>query len=316
MSLDQRQVSEALSSYAEGVVMTKSDVDRMQSDLHDRLGAGRRLGRRWVLIAAAAVLVLVVAAAAAIWLRRPVTEVPASPPQGFGPLPAITFDQDSTGSNLVAVRPDGTMSRLVSERDIVHPAPTGWTLRWRTEGPTLVRDGIGPQGQSCRGTVPWSSESDGLIRYETTLLEGPGCQSASEPPAFSTRLSPSSEAGQKLAPKSDTGQPVSDLTQLNGVWLLRGSGLLLASDLTAGADAADYFLDDDGDIDVAPDAKGSLAVAADGRITLTSAGCAEAVLENAKATGIDTLSALTVRVTSDPCNRFRGETVLTWIKVL
>jgi hypothetical protein len=25
---------------------------------------------------------------------------------------------------------------------------------------------------------------------------------------------------------------------------------------------------------------------------------------------------LTVRVTSDPCNRFRGETVLTWIKVL
>jgi hypothetical protein len=164
--------------------------------------------------------------------------------------------------------------------------------------------------------VPWSPESDGVIRYETTLLEGSGCTSTSEPPALSTRLSPSSEAGRKLRPKSDRGQPVSDITQLNGVRLLKGTGLLLASDLTAGAGAADYFLDDDGDIDVAPDAKGSLAVATDGRITLTSTGCAETVLENAQATGIDTLSAWTVTVVSDPCKRFSGETVLTWFKVL
>ena len=38
MSLDERRLSEALTTYAEGAVMTTSDVDRMQRELHDRIG--------------------------------------------------------------------------------------------------------------------------------------------------------------------------------------------------------------------------------------------------------------------------------------
>jgi hypothetical protein len=316
MTVDERRLAESLATYANGVEMTTSDVERMQRDLHGRLGRSPRPSRRNQLLVAAAVLILVAAVAAGtVWLRRSEPTIPAAP-QGLGPLPAITLDEDATGSNLVATRPDGTQSRLVAERDIVHPSSNGWSLRWRIEGSTLVRDGVSPEGQACRGTVPWSSESDGVIRYQTTVLEGPGCPSISEPPALSTRLSPSSEAGRRLTPKSGTGQSVTDVTQLNGVWLLQGTGQLLAVDRTAGADVADYFLDDDGDIDVAPDVRGIVAVGANERIILTSTGCAETVLDNARATGVETRSALTVTVMSDPCNRFGGATVLTWVKVL
>ena len=57
--------------------------------------------------------------------------------------------------------------------------------------------------------------------------------------------------------------PVIEPVQLNGVWLLRGTGLLLASDEVTN-NGADYLLDDDGDIDRAPDAQGRLAVGTDG----------------------------------------------------
>src|SRR6478752_2903226 len=165
MTVDERTLRESLATYANGVVMTSSDVDRMQTDLQKRLGPKRNGTRTRLLLAAAAVLLLIAAVAGGtLWLRRTEPTIPATP-QGVGPLPAITFDEDATGSNLVSIRLDGA---------------------------TLVRDSVGPQGQVCRGTVPWAVESDGVIRYDTTVLEGPGCPSASEPPTLSTRLSPAS----------------------------------------------------------------------------------------------------------------------------
>ena len=112
------------------------------------------------------------------------------------------------------------------------------------------------------------------------------------------------------------GRPVTDAVQLNGVWLLQGSGLLLASNEVRGGVGAHYRLDDDGDIDIAPDATGSLTVSPEGRITLTSDGCADTTLSNVMSTGINTRSTMTMTVTSDPCNRFGTSGVLTWIKVL
>jgi len=317
MTVDERTLRESLATYANGVVMTSSDVDRMQTDLQKRLGLKGNGTRTRLLLAAAAVLLLIAAlAGGTLWLRRTETTIPATP-QGVGPLPAITFDEDATGSNLVSIRPDGTMSRLVDQQNVFDLATAGWTHHWRVDGTTLVRDSVGPQGQVCRGTVPWAVESDGVIRYDTTVLEGPGCPSASEPPTLSTRLSPASEGGRQL--RSDGGgqsKPVIDAVQLNGVWLLQGSGLLLASDEVRGGVGAQYRLDDDGDIDIAPDAKGRLTVSPEGRITLTSDGCADTTLSNVVSTGIDTRSTMTMTVTSDPCVRFSGSGVLTWIKVL
>ena len=64
----------------------------------------------------------------------------------------------------------------------------------------------------------------------------------------------------------------------SGCW--QGRALLLASDEATGG-GSDYLLDDDGDIDSAPDVRGQLTVGSDGRITLTSSGCADTVMVNA-----------------------------------
>ena len=316
MSLDERRLSEALTAYAEGAVMTSADVDRMQRDLHDRLGKGNRAPRRRLILAAAAVLLLIVAVAAGtLWLRRPAPTVPAAP-QGLGALPAITFNVDAGGSNLTAVRPDHTMTNYPSARDLVHPVPGGWTLGWRVDGNMMINDGVDPQGRACRATGPWRAESDGVIVYDTAALEGPGCPGTSLPPATSTRLSPASDAGRNLPETgSDPTVSVTDPVQLNGVWLLRDTGLLLASDEVTN-NGADYLLDDDGDIDRAPDAQGRLAVGADGLVTLTSPSCADTKLGHPVLHGTSVGSTLTMTVEDDPCKRFGGNTVLTWIRVL
>jgi hypothetical protein len=99
------------------------------------------------------------------------------------------------------------------------------------------------------------------------------------------------------------------------VWLLRGTGLLLASDEVTN-DRADYLLDNDGDIDQAPDASGRLAVGSDGLVTLTSSSCRDTRLGHAVLHGTSVRNSLTMTVESDPCNRFGDNTNLTWIKVL
>lgn len=296
--------------------MTSSDVDRVQAELHHRIGKGNRAPRRRLILAAAAVLLLIVAVAAGtLWLRRPAPTVPAAP-QGLGPLPAITLNVDPGGPILTAVRPDHTMTNYPTARALVHPVPGGWTLRWRVDGNMMINDAVDPQGRACRTTGPWRAESDGAIVFDTAVLEGPGCTGTSLPPATSTRLSPASETGRNLTETgSDPALPVSDPVQLNGIWLLRGTGLLLATDEVTN-NGADYLLDDDGDIDRAPDAQGKLAVGPDGLVTLTSPSCGDTKLGRVVLNGTSVGSSLTTTVEDDPCHRFGGSTVLTWIRVL
>jgi hypothetical protein len=317
MSPDEQRLSEALTTYAEGAVVTTSDVDRMQRELNHRIGSRNWAPRRRLVLAAAAVLLLIVAAAAGtLWLRRPAPTVPADP-QGLGPMPAINLNVDATGfSNLIAARPDHTMTGFDTARALIHPVPGGGTLGWRVDGNIMINDAVDSQGRACRATGPWRAESDGLIVYDTAALEGPGCTNTSLPAATSTRLSPASVAGTKLTENgSDITLPVSDPVQLNGVWLLRGTGLLLASDEVTN-NGADYLLDDDGDIDRAPDAQGQLAVGTDGLVTLTSPSCGDTKLGHPVLHGTSIRSSLTLTVEDDPCNRFGGNTVLTWIRVL
>jgi DNA-directed RNA polymerase specialized sigma24 family protein len=86
MSLDERQVIEAVSSYAEGVVMTSTDLDRMQHDLHRRLRQPHRPQARWVVAVAAALLLIAAIVGGAWWLRKPAAPFPPTR-QGSGPFP-------------------------------------------------------------------------------------------------------------------------------------------------------------------------------------------------------------------------------------
>jgi hypothetical protein len=296
--------------------MSTSDVDRMQRELQHRIGKGNRVPRRRFILAAAAVLLLIVAVTAGtLWLRRPAPTVPAAP-QGLGALPAIILNVDPGGPILTAVRPDHTLTNLSNARDIVHPVAGGWTVGWRVDGNMMITDAVDPQGRACRATGPWRTESDGVILYDTAVLEGPGCTGTSLPPSTSTRLSPTSDAGRNLTETgSDQAVPVTDPVQLNGVWLLKGTSLLLASDEVTN-NGADYLLDGNGDIDRAPDAQGRLVLGSDGLVTLTSSSCRDTKLGHPVLHGTSARSSLTTTVEDDPCNRFGGSTVLTWIRVL
>ena len=312
MSLDQRLV-DSLTSYADGVDMTSTDLDRMQHDLHRRLGQPHRPRRRLVL-AAAAVLVLIAAIVGGAWLlRKPGTAVPASP-QGATPPSSVWQIKDATGVSAAVVRSDGTETIFNSAKELVRPLLPPIDVRYRVDGQNVVVEGKDRAGQPCRSTFTRQQDMDGRALEGPATLEGPGCNVTSLPPATETQLSPASAAGQSLVSEGST-RPVVDTVQLDGMWLLERSGLLLAVAEETN-NGADYLLDDDGDIDRTPDARGRLSATADGQITLSSSGCSDTLLTHATSSGDQTGNSLTATVESDPCNHFNGKTVLTWVKVL
>lgn len=334
MSTDTHRLGEALKTYANGVEMTASDVDRMQHELHDRLGQGRRPRRSRIILAAAAVLLLVAGVVGGTaWLRRPPTTAPAVPsgPSGWGTQDGIWFltAQSSQSGQfpdaLASVRAAGTESDFPGAQPLVHPVTPAPAWPWRMEGPNYVLDGTDQQGQLCRSTAARHDQGVGRTDFDSATLEGPGCGgTTSGPPIGAFRLSPVSEAsveGARQVLDARSGNtvtaPITDPVQLDGIWLLAGTGVLLASD-EANNGGSDYLLDDDGNIDTSPDDRGQLTVGSDGRITLASPGCADTVMANTVLRGATAMTdlVLTATVVADPCNRFGGQTALSWIRVL
>ena len=208
------------------------------------------------------------------------------------------------------------MAVFDSARALVHPVPVGGMSRWRLDGNVMIQDGVDAQGRACRATVPWRAASEGVVVYDTAVLEGPGCTGTSSPPATSTQLSPLSDAGLKIAAgASDPAVPVTDPVQFDGVWLLRGTGLLLAFDEVPN-NGGGYFLDHNGDIDWAPDTQGKVEMGTDGLVTLTSPSCSDTLLRRPVLHSTSNRRSLTVTVEDDPCFWFGGEPVATLIKVL
>jgi hypothetical protein len=329
MSLDQRQLTQALTTYGEGIEMTTSDIDRMQRDLHDRLGRGGRPRRRRIMLAAAVLLLVAGVVGGTLWLRRPTT-APAVPsgPSGWGTQDGVWLlvSQSAQAPDAMAsVRAAGTESDFSGAQPLVHPVTPALAWPWRMEGPNYVLDWVDQQGQLCRSTAARHDQGVGRSDFDSATLEGPGCGSAtSMPPLSAFRLSPVSEGSieatrQVLDARSGNTvtAPVTDSVQLVGIWLLAGTGVLLASDEATGA-GSDYLLDDDGDIDRNRDAHGQLTAGNDGRITLTSPACADTVLTGAVLRGATAMTELVLSATvaADPCDRFGGRTALTWIRVL
>ena len=311
MSLDERQIAEALSHYAEGVVMTTSDLDRMERNVRGRLGRRRPPRRTRIVIAAAAVLVLVAAlAGGALWSRRPESSVPTSPTPG-GSLTGLW--KDPLNPTLFAIHADNTITAYISAQDLVEHLPNKpFTITYDSHRVQL--DFTDSQGQPCRSVLEIVAQSDGFLSQGAQTLTGPGCPAPTLPESTLIRLSPVSPAAKDVvATTQGSGQPVTDPVQIDGIWLLQGTGLVLAVDEKAGPPA--YLLDDGGNIDATPDARGPITVQPDASITLQSSGC-DTTLGRSEVRGTGTALSLTATVTTDPCGRFGGRGVLTWNRVL
>lgn len=267
MTLDEPQVTGALSSYAEAVIMTSNDIDRMQHDLRGRLDQPRRPGGRLVLAVAAVLMLIAVIVGGAWWLQGPAAPVPATP-QPLGSLTGLWKFSNPETSTLFVVRADNTARVYPNAQSLVrHLATEPETVT--NDGRHIVVDFTDALGQPCRSTHAIVSQSDGFLAEGPQTLTGPGCSSPSPYGATITRLSPASAATRDLPTATEgPAMPVTDAVQLDGVWLLQGTGLVLAADEKAGPAA--YLMDKDGDIDAAPDAQGAVSVRADGLIVLSN----------------------------------------------
>jgi hypothetical protein len=128
-------------------------------------------------------------------------------------------------------------------------------------------------------------------------------------------LSPDSEAARQLP--ATTEGPVASLTdpvQLDGVWLVKGTGVVVAMDERSGP--ATFVLDSHAYVDAAPQARGDVSVATDGGIGLTDPRCGQLRLQGTELRGQAADLTLTARVAADPCGWFEGQPTVTWVRVL
>lgn len=312
MSPDGTRVTRELTRYAEGVDVSTAQVERMYRELRDRLSRRRRSAAR-VAVAAAAVLVLVAGGLGGLWwLRRP-GPLPADT-DVLGTLPALILQQDQDGRVLIVVHADGTLFDFSFPRRLVQMTPET-PRRWYQVGADFVTVETLPDGLTCRATARRHDATGGRAVLDPAVLVGAGCSRSTAPPITLTRLSPVSTAADRLTPTDEgTPEPVRDPVQTTGVWLLEGTGLLLAVSLQVGP-GDDYVLGEGAGIDRTPAARGTLAAGPDGRLTLADATCADTVVDSVTLHR-SVPDRLTARVAADPCNRFAGRSSLTWIRLL
>jgi hypothetical protein len=316
MTLDVRRLSEALGTYADELEVSSSEVDRKQRELHRRLEGSRRSRRTGLLRAAAAVLLLVAAAVAGtVWWRSPHTTVPATP-SGVGSMTGLWRYVNQSWTTLRIVLPDGSFTEYSTMTRFVPHSSGDQGRRLTKDGQRILIDNADAQGRPCRSSQTILAESEGRLTLGPLTYDGAGCldSAGSGLEATMTRFLPTSSAGNLPATTEGPTMPVTDPVQLDGLWLLQGTSLLLAVDDIGGPAA--YFIDRDGDLHVAPDVEGALTVGPDGVLGLEAAGCQTTVLRRSEVRGQPPSQTLTTVVDADPCNRFEGRQTLTWIRIL
>ncbi|WP_377642013.1 hypothetical protein [Oryzobacter terrae] len=279
MTIDERQVTTALRRYADDLMVTDEDVARLEEDFGQRRRHHRRFGERavpdlrsWQWAVAACAVVALVLAVTALWRTgRPAT-LPAAPAPTTTLTPvsaadlvgAWMVDQDDSGGHIWYFTADGGRStaNTVDEFQALQSDLEPYTVG---AGNVLTFEG-------CRAVVDVSAEGRMTI---TPLPDQDACPWPSGEAWPFVRLSPASPAGEALerhpAPKVTwTPEPVDDVGDLVGAWLLRGTGTMLVVE-RAGPGRGAYVLDDDGDGFASPDEQGTLSVGSGGSVTLDPA---------------------------------------------
>jgi hypothetical protein len=326
LTIDERQVRAAFRAGRDALAFTDDDVDRLQADLHQRIRADRHGSRRtrraslrpWMVAAAVLALVAIVGVVAVTGTSppRPAEGVPS------GSVVGVWKGTDTAYPFIVVLRADGSLqSYSLSNGLLDKSSVSGSTFtadvgngRYRVIGGQVEIMNAEDPGRDCEYGFTGQWIADGQLRLIQASQAGTDCGSPL-PPVNLIRVSPASQAGAAYSAAATSPlYPVAGTNQLDGAWLLRGTGVILAIGWTLPSAGVPYSLDQKGTIDTAADDHGLITVPAPGRIVLTSAQpspCATTVLKAASAGDY----ALTARVEADRCHRFAEQTDLTFTRL-
>lgn len=278
MNTLERRVSDALNEYGQGLDMTAHDIDRLERELEPMRERRRQQtrGRIWQAAVAACAVTGVVLGVLAMRNDHEPPRVPAGP----SILPTSGLEgiwrMDDGSGYLWIFGPDGklTMTDLPYE-PLRGPDPSGGSpLIYRVAPDGLVVHG----DDDCDDVYATTMSPEGWLRAVRTGTAGKGCRAQAttgpDSPAEVwnfTRISPVSPAGARATSLFAAGRskPVSNLVDLTGTWLLKGTGTVLGI-----TPSGKYVVHDLGSM-TEPE-RGTVAVATGGSATftpLTGSGC-------------------------------------------
>ena len=312
MSIDERQVRAALQASRDALALTDQDIERLRADLHQRIRADQpRPIRTRLWAVAAAVLVLLAVVGTINWARKQQPPRPAEGLSQVGAVVGVWKGTDIAYPFIVVLRADGSLQSYSLSNGLLNRASVSGstftadpgTGRYRVTGGQVEMTNTEDPGRDCQYGFTGRWIADGQLRLTQASEAGTDC-GAPLPPVTLIRVSPASPAGESYSAAASS--PLSTVTvtnQLDGTWLLRGTGMILAIGWTLPPAGVQYSLDDKGTIDTTPDERGILTVPAPGRIVLTNhqpTACRPTVLQAVAAGDY----ALTARVEDDPCTAF------------
>ncbi|KRF29903.1 hypothetical protein [Phycicoccus sp. Soil802] len=259
MTLQDRDLERALARLADDVVLTATDVDTAFTEFADRSTVAAQRRRTQRLAAACAAAVLLLGGAAAYWAGAGRTMDRLQPATPTVTQPSVISAADMvgvwTGMGLWTFYADG--SGGYSNNADTLETPFYYTLKGAKLG---VHDGSG-----CDFSFRLTSYREGKLTGDVLDFCGNNA-----PPVSLVRLSPASPAGTEIPMFSMAGStPVRRVAQVGGVWLMPGTGMLLAID-ASDPSRVTYALDDQGNLAKSPRDAGAVTVSSDGTVTLTS----------------------------------------------
>ena len=293
------------------------DVWNQQENRQRRAARNRRLGAIG-LVAAMAVLATVMVVAS-----RPASDsTDVDVPAVRGAVPTLEtlrgiwlFDGGPDGGEtgmLMRFDTDGTFAIDAYGSLDSAPATQG---TFRIEG-HLVRFEVGPSARCPTGetfTFRTGLPEDG--RLETVMID-PGCGVAPGTEWTWTRVSPVSAAGTTIRASSPSGDaaPPGDAGELEGIWLLEGTGQLLRISFSGS-----YAIDDQGTLGIAPYDEGDIEI--DGRTVILISGpgsreCRDGARWTWRSVAVEPfVTAMRATTGRDGCGHGLDDVELTWIHI-
>jgi hypothetical protein len=266
MNVQDRDLERALALLADEVSVTDPELDEAFERFAEESvqAVARKHLERFV--AACAAAVLLVGGAVAYWAgshshdrllpARPTTSTQASLISAHELVGTWLFQAEWAGVGLWTFYPDGSGGYGDSATTL--EVPIQYTLKGNRLG---ARDAGG-----CGFSYAVTGYTQGSLSTEVRDHCG-----NYGPPFTWVRLSPASPAGRAISmPEMAGAVPVRTLGQVAGVWLMPGTGTLLAIDAADPAHTT-YALDDRGRLGRSPLDSGSVTLGTNGTLILTSA---------------------------------------------